>query len=472
MTKKKFKHIILISLDNLRADCVSASSSAYNFRNKYNILNKLKCTELDRLIEKSVYYDHCLSAAPYTSASHATIFTGFWPAKHGVYEFFNRKLKKPTIFEYAKECGYTTILQTDFPVILGKHIGFNKGIDHYFIEDEKKAFEKLVESTKSNQKTMSLFHFGGIHYPYGFHTYKFGGEDYVRKVEFLEKKYNIKPGSISTDKHDESYRSDFDKQLLSRYKAIIMKLYDDGLYDDLFSLYVEGINYFFEYRFNKFLGEIKKFVERENALLVIFADHGEGWDANCYGHYNSISHEVLHVPLCFYARGIKKWKGDTFVRLLDVTPTLMQFLEGVKAKNRMDGQALHIFNPVSDKSRNFSVAQFWHHGDREKFIKFRDRILKKNKIVRPMRTHLVSETIYDGVYKLLINYDKKDKLLKEQFLKRKGWDFFESKSGPKKQILQRNLKQYNKKFKSVEKSVELSITQQLKEHLNNMGYDV
>jgi hypothetical protein len=376
------------------------------------------------------------------------------------------------VFELAKKGGYTTIFQTDFPIILGKHIGFDKGIDHYFIEDEEKAFDKLIESSKLNKKTISFFHFGGIHYPYGFHTYKFGGKDYVSKVEALEKKYKIKAKGISMDRHDETYRSDFDKQLLFRYKSVVMKLYEEGLYDDLFSLYVEGINYFFDHRFNKFLREIVKFVEKEDALLVVFADHGEGWDKDCYGHYNSIAHEVLHVPLCFYAKGIKRWKGNKFVRLIDVAPTVTQFLEGVKIKEKMDGRALQIFNPATDRGKDYSIAQFWHHGDREKFIKFRNKVLKKDKIIRPISTHLVSETIYDGKFKLVRKYDKNNALLSEQFLKRKGWDFLESRLEPKKQILRRTLRQYNKKFTSVENKTQLSMTQQLREHLNNMGYNV
>ena len=48
---------------------------------------------------------------------------------------------------------------------------------------------------------------------------------------------------------DETFRDAKDTELLLRYKYIVQKLYAEAKYDDLFELYVEGINYFMEHRF-------------------------------------------------------------------------------------------------------------------------------------------------------------------------------------------------------------------------------
>jgi arylsulfatase A-like enzyme len=182
-------HIILVSIDTLRADCINASPRAHSYKNHHKTKTVLKTTALDALLRSSVYFNNCYSAAPYTSASHGAYFTGVWPLHNGVYEFFNRKLQKPTIFEYARKQRYKTIFQTDFPIMLGPYLGHSKGVDHYYIEDEVQAFKKL--KSYKNKNTVSFFHFGGVHYPYGFHTLKFGGKDYIKKVEELEKKYHV-----------------------------------------------------------------------------------------------------------------------------------------------------------------------------------------------------------------------------------------------------------------------------------------
>jgi len=182
-----FQHIILVSLDTLRADCIKEISSD-DFLKRFSPRN-YSTQSLDWLIRNGTFFARTISAAPYTTASHAAYFTGCWPKNNRVYEFYNRKLAKPTIFEMSKKNERTTIFQTDFPIILGQNIGFTKGVDHYYVENESQAFNTLLSHKK--RKTLSFFHFGGIHYPYGFHKTKFAKNDYMYKVKTLEKKFSL-----------------------------------------------------------------------------------------------------------------------------------------------------------------------------------------------------------------------------------------------------------------------------------------
>ena len=234
MTDRKIEHIILISLDTLRADCINASPTAYDYLKKYSVVRRLHTAELDAVLKKSLYFSNCISAAPYTSASHAAYFSGYWPRNNGVYEYFNRRLSKPTIFQYARRAGYSTIFQTDFPVILGSYLGLTKSVQHYYIENERAAFETLMRHKKG--KTLSFFHFGGIHYPYGFHNLKFGGKRYQNTVAQLERQYGISSTGALDDILDESFRSRKDKQLLFRYKRIIEHLYSQKEFDQVYEL--------------------------------------------------------------------------------------------------------------------------------------------------------------------------------------------------------------------------------------------
>lgn len=179
---KNYNNIVIISIDNLRVDCINSNPVNY-YKQKHKVEVEIKDNSLDDLIKESVFFNNCVSAAPYTSASHGAIFSGYWPIKNDVYSFFNKTINKKLIFEWAKDEGYNTVFQTDFPIILGDYLELNRGSEHFFIEDEIGAFKKVKELDKS----VSFFHFAGCHYPYGFHKLKFGGQDYIDKVEYLEK---------------------------------------------------------------------------------------------------------------------------------------------------------------------------------------------------------------------------------------------------------------------------------------------
>lgn len=469
--KRCIDNVIIISIDTLRADCIATSPRAGDFSKKYDIHFELKTDPLDKILQSGLYFNNCMSAAPYTSASHASYFTGFWPLNHNIYEFFNRKLSKKTIFEYAKKAGYTTIFQTDFPIILGSYLGLNKGVDHYFIEDEAAAFKMLNQN--KDKKTLSFFHFGGVHYPYGFHTLKFGGNDYIRKIKQLEKKYgiNFKHENQLVDILDETFRKKFDRELLLRYKLIIEKLYNKGLYDDLFKLYLEGINYFIKNRFGKFIDDIKKFVDDNNALLCIFSDHGEEWDQESHGHHNSLSDSVLRVPLLFYGKDIRKGIKNDLVRTIDVAPTILSLISSLAKKTHMDGKPLPIFTKSDKKtSDKYAIAQIWPAMvTKHQLFNYQEQVIKKNKLSKPLKTFLSREMIRSEKHKLTINYARDSRVLEKRIMCHHQKNKHVHEKAHIKLLAV--LKKYNKckgNNKNKIKNMELSI----KEELNNLGYNI
>lgn len=461
-----------MSIDTLRADCIGASPRAGDFSKKYDINFKLKTGPLDKILESGLYFNNCISAAPYTSASHASYFTGCWPLNHNVYEFFNRKLSRKTIFEYAKQSGYTTIFQTDFPVILGSYLGLTKGVDNYFIEDEKKAWNML--NANKDKKTLSFFHFGGVHYPYGFHMLKFGGNDYISKVKGLEKKYNIniKKDNKLEDNLDETFRDKLDTELLLRYKLIVEKLYSKKLYNDLFYLYLEGINYFMKHRFNKFITSVKKFVDTNNALLCVFSDHGEEWNDESYGHHNSLSDSVLRVPLIFYSRGIQKRIEYNLTRTIDLAPTILRLISDSKSNINMDGIPLDVFNKNDKKeSRKFAVAQIWPAMVQKHILSdYQKLAIKTNKLTKPLKTFLSLEMICDEKHKLVIRYREDGKVISQKFIcshnLKSNID-----TDKKHRRFRLALKKYNQLYK-INKNRTKKIKLNIKEELTKMGYNV
>ncbi len=473
MSRKKdnnhqYQHIILISLDSLRSDCITAVNP--DFPNKFYTGGKFKTTMLDYLVKNGMYFNNCISAAPYTSASHAAYFTGCWPRRNGVYEFFNRRIGRPTLFELARKKNIFTIFQTDFPIILGDSLGFTRGVDRYFIESELAAFSKLIKHKK--QATVSFFHFGGIHYPYGFHKLKFAKVDFPRKVRELEHKFNIKQPEVYADMLDESYRRGKDKELLLRYKTIIDTLYGRGDYQSLHRLYIDGIDYFLKHRFNKFIQKVINFVDHTNSLLIIFADHGENWADDSRGHSNAINDSVLRVPVIFYGNGIKKNIAvNDLIRTIDILPTIQQY-SGVAAAD-FDGSPIDLTNPKNSIGSREAFAQVWRVGDRMKIYKHQQRILKTKKMIRPLATKLEKEVVYSGGLALSREYSNNGALMIEKFCKNTGKQLIVVKKdfSKEKNSLRNRLKKYNQiKYNNSQKISK--VNQSIVDDLNALGYRV
>ena len=252
----------------------------------------------------------------------------------------------------------------------------------------------------------SFIHFGQIHYPYGFHNLKFGGEDYIKKIEFLEKKYDIKPEEINLeDMAIETFRTKEDLSLLYRYKKIIARLYSNKNDDALFNLYLEGINYFHKNLFNKFLEKLFKILENEDYLVIISSDHGEAWNEETYGHHNSSDEGVIRIPILFIAKDIKPKLYSNRIRTIDVAPTLNDLL--FKSKYKFDGKSLSkiIYKNIIEKDR-FAFSSVWVNESKDVLEKVH-KILKDDKLSTQRNISIkYSATVYQDKYKYTINYKK------------------------------------------------------------------
>lgn len=460
-----YKHIIMISIDTLRADSIKSVAKS-DFLSQF-APKEFNTNSLDQIIAKGTYFDYCITAAPYTTASHAAYFTGCWPKNNNVYEFYNRSISKPTIFEMMSKAGRNTIFQTDFPIILGNNIGFTKGVDNYFIENENAALKRLIELRQKS--TLSFFHFGGVHYPYGFHKKKFAGNDYVSKIVSLEKKLGLSGKDLPEDILDESYRDDEERSLLLRYKKIIDELYKARNYDLLHELYTEGISYFMTHRFDPFIKRLTDFVDQEKALLIIFADHGEHWDDNSAGHSNSISHGVLHVPLIFYGDNIRQGlKIDSLVRTIDLAPTIAEICS---LKYQFDGISLLPYLKGKKANSRTGLAQVWRTGNKQKIFSHQQKILHKNHMIKPLKTHLEKEAVYDGG-NVLQRYHQLDKIRNELFSYHKSNDRLNpTMSQTAYDKLNHVLDKYNKDF-GKQKGKKVTLTDKIAAELKSLGYRV
>lgn len=392
----EYDHVVLISLDTLRSDCISANPVKL-WPGKHQLTTQPATPLLDRLVSAGSFFPNTISAAPYTSASHATYFTGKWPLRHGVYEFFNRRLQSSTIFTQARRAGYRTVFKVDFPVILGPFLGFDAGIDDYIVEDDAAALNAIG----GRQPTFSFMHFGGLHIPYGFHNLRYGGEAYAEKVEALEREVGAAPQEL-TDQLVETYHSEADLKLLYRYKSAIQHHYLAGNFSRLLELYVEGVNFFFANRFDSFLEALLDKLDGTRFLLLIFSDHGEEYDEHSYGHFNTLAEPVIRVPMLFYGHGVEPGWHATRFRSVDVAPTIVDLLGlPANAKPAMDGVShLDTVRAGAPYTPRPCVAQAYT-SDASEFVRFQSRAMRQGRKVGHLRHVRYKEAAYDQEFKLL-----------------------------------------------------------------------
>lgn len=191
MSKKQ--NLILISLDTVRADVA--------YSGKFPVIEKLR--------KQGVSFLNTTASAPLTPVSHATVFTGLQPQRHGIRHLFREQLKRgvSTFTQVLKKEGYTTGAIVSCPG-MNKWYGFNKGFDHYDDEiprladgsdpleavDVKKRGTALkraelvvgralnwIDKKHSPDKPFFLFlHFFDAHWPYKA-PHKFGGDNHYEE---------------------------------------------------------------------------------------------------------------------------------------------------------------------------------------------------------------------------------------------------------------------------------------------------
>lgn len=391
----KYDHIVMISIDTLRSDAL-AGHPAPLWPDLYPNLSAPATDALTRLSGDGHWFTNCVSAAPYTSASHASILSGKWPQRHGVYEFFNRKLSANTIFTRARRQGIPTIMKSDFPYILGPTLGFDRDIDNFIIENDN-AFLKTLGSLK---KSCSLVHFGGVHVPYGFHNLHYGAAAYRDRVRQLEDDLGA-PADLPKDQLFETKREGEDLQYLMRYKRIIQELWQAGRAEEIFGLYLEGIEHFLTTRFTPFLDRLLETLKGQRTLIVLFGDHGEEYSPDAFGHFNAVTEGVMRVPLIFHGPDVPKGTTQDRVRTVDILPTIYDLAED-RATRRLaiDGESLlPRMRGLQEGPCGPAFAQAWV-ADTARFVRFQQQMLTKGTKRGSLPHLLYREVVWSGDYRL------------------------------------------------------------------------
>ena len=348
----RFERVIVISLDTVRADRLGCYGRV-----------DAHTPALDALAGRGVLFEDATCAAPTTLASHTSVFSGLYPHTHGVpRNGFVVSPENELLGELARSAGFETAAFVG-SFALEKSLGLAQGFDTWdekFVvdidanhEQEQRPAAAVTDAAlawveRAKPERFLLFaHYFDAHAPY----------EPPPPFDAM----NPRPGaprSASLADLDGAVRAQQTRTLgkARGVQAVIRGGLDAHALDvedgralpqdeDLAALY-QGELAYVDREVGRLLDGLEQRGLLEDALVVVFADHGETFaeHADTWNHGLWTYQTTVHVPLLFVGRGagasaLGARRVVEPVSSVDVLPTLCE-LVGWTSPKKVDGVSL------------------------------------------------------------------------------------------------------------------------------------
>jgi choline-sulfatase len=284
---------VLVTIDTLRADRLGAYGNT-----------TVATPNLDRLAREGAMALHASAQVPLTRPSHVTLLTGLYPAEHGIRDNVSPPLRAgvPLLAEILRQRGFRTGAFVS-SIVLSKQSGLGRGFDTYSdrfeIGDDDARFLNTIQKRGDTTVAEAA---AWLRQP--------GPERRFAWVHLYDPHDPYEP--------PEPYAT--------RYAG---RLYDGEVAwsDELVG------------RLDAVLAETRL---RDDTLVVVTADHGEGLDEHGEAVHGFFVYETtLHVPLI--VRGPRVTPGTRIngvTRSIDVMPTVLDLLGLANATPAVSGRSL------------------------------------------------------------------------------------------------------------------------------------
>ena len=366
-------HVLLISLDTLRADHLGAWG-----------YDRPTSPFLDALARNGVRFQRVYSQSPKTAPSHMSLFTGTYPSAHGTHIAYTTS--PPTVYPVARDlellpeimhrAGYRTAAWTGGGQV-SSTAGFDRGFDRYSDDlgdiDPWKMNEIRAWFRRNSDEPCFLFiHTYQIHDPYlppppynlifasDYEGWIIGDKKSLEEITggaAFEDLYHAFWRTPDLNPDPASVRPDDLRQLVA--------LYDGGIrYTD------DVLHGFFE--------DLRQDGLLDDTLVVIFSDHGEEFLEHSGLLHEKLYRETLHVPLILF------WPAclprdvviESQVPLIDLGATLLE-LASTDSPPQMEGRSLLplLQHPVEVHHRSVFSEEPWVHDGHHRSIRDGSRML-------------------------------------------------------------------------------------------------
>ncbi len=321
------KNLLFVSIDTLRKDHLGC----YGYRRPTSPF-------LDRVARGGARFQSVTAVAPYTLPTHATMFTGLMPPRHGAVHTSDRLVAQRVRYlpHVLRERGYHTAAYTG-GAFVSDSFGFDAGFDRFTITDpitvEDDQLAKLEPEKREARERQNLEAAakwvdsrGGEPWFLFLHTYTV--HEYCAPEGDLAR-FDTKPVTtpgrvfpqwLTSDawKKEPGSAGDLD-HVRDRYDATIA--YCDRMLEQLFL-------------------RLEKSGQLKNTVVVIVGDHGEEFmEHGSMRHSVTLYEEMLQVPWILAAPSIPPGTiVNEPVSQADIMPTLLDLLD-VPVPGDLDGHS-------------------------------------------------------------------------------------------------------------------------------------
>ncbi len=373
------KKVLLISIDNLRYDCVGYNKNRAHLK-QYYVDTLVDTPTLDEISSNASIFTNFFSTSSYTTSAHASLFTGLYPPAHGVRPFFYKKLNGDavTLAEVYKKNGYKTIFYTDV-FELFEPLGLAKGFDYKTAGNINDLIKQL--SAVKDENIFCFVHLFDVHEPY-IYSQNYNEDNYNREYfDFMKKMSVLYKTPTNTDNP------------FALWNYFAGKVHYD--LNVMLPPYIYGINKFDKGRFRGIYKSLKEmgYFNPEN-IFAVFSDHGEGritmFDQSVFGHMGELYDEVIHLPLIFHAPEIENKIYEKLTSITDIFPTLISLsgLEpynlngdsnGKKITENSNGSGRGIDGQSLFEKREFCYSEFYTQNMYNEIMQFTANEYDRNK---------------------------------------------------------------------------------------------
>ena len=298
-------NLLLIVLDTVRADHLALYGGP-----------RVTTPHLDRFAERATVFEDCMSPAPWTLPTHASLFTGLPATVHGCNGLRQRLDPRwDTLAEHLHASGYQTLGLSSNP-FLDAARGFDQGFDLWrnpisgpisgrrplvrLLRDALGAPDRAddAEATAVNRR---LAHWFGHEVDSDRPWFVF--------VNHIEAHAPYDPPSRTLRFTDDTVRRRWrarDQHYLMQTQALTGRtMLDENDLRELRDLYDEEIA-FVDAKVGALLDHLERSGELDRTVVAITSDHGEQFgEHGLFDHVYSVDEPLLRVPL------VVRWPGQT-----------------------------------------------------------------------------------------------------------------------------------------------------------------
>ena len=299
--ERERRNLVLISLDTLRADHLSA----YGYP-------RATSPKMDRLLAgRGARFADVSTTYPLTSIAHMSLMTGLHPGSFPRPGSIEPQSPVRMLAESLRDAGFTTGAYTEDALLAGMY-GFWFGFDRFVerpLVGEARGVETFVDGARflrehRDQRFFLFLHTYKVHAPY---VYSQRYASFAAEPDAWQGK--LAPYEVPAEQ----------QPFVDAYDRAIREV-DDQVAD--------------------FLAELDRLGLADDTFVVVLADHGEAFgEHGLVGHGFGAHQEQLQIPWIVRGPGVPA--GTTIaepVSIVDVAPTLLDLL-GVEAPG-MQGRSL------------------------------------------------------------------------------------------------------------------------------------